>query len=67
MVGMCLPVRGTAEALAGLDFADHHRGKELMGLVAVQRFTGHGITAEDLARIESADVAFRILPDPPTL
>ncbi|MFG1889214.1 DUF6461 domain-containing protein [Micromonospora sp. NPDC049051] len=56
-----------AEALAGLDFADHHRGKQLMGLVAVQRFTGHGITAEDLARIESANVAFRIAPDLPTL
>ncbi|GAA4574380.1 hypothetical protein GCM10023176_41330 [Micromonospora coerulea] len=29
--------------LAGLNFADHHRGKRLMSLVAVQRFTGHGI------------------------
>jgi hypothetical protein len=53
--------------LAGLDFADHHRGKWLMGLVAVQRFTGHGITAEDLARIEAADIGFRIVPDLPTL
>nr|WP_201748882.1 DUF6461 domain-containing protein [Micromonospora acroterricola] len=54
-------------ALAGLDFADHHRGKRLMGLVAVQRFTGHGITADDLARIEAADIGFRIVPDLPTL
>jgi hypothetical protein len=56
-----------AATLAGLDFADHHRGKRLMGLVAVQRFTGHGITAEDVARIEAADVGFRIVPDLPTL
>ncbi|MEW2357706.1 DUF6461 domain-containing protein [Spirillospora sp. NPDC029432] len=56
-----------AETLTGLDFADHHRRKYMMGLVAVQRFTGHGITAEDLARIETADIAFRIVPDLPTL
>ncbi|MFI0349910.1 DUF6461 domain-containing protein [Actinomadura sp. 9N407] len=56
-----------AETLTGLDFADHHRRKSMMGLVAVQRFTGHGITAEDLARIEAADIAFRIVPDLPTL
>lgn len=56
-----------AEALADLDFADHHRGKKLMGLVAVQRFTGHGITADDLARIEAADIGFRIVPDLPPL
>ncbi|WP_199853281.1 DUF6461 domain-containing protein [Plantactinospora sp. BC1] len=56
-----------AVTLADLDFADHHRGKRLMGLVAVERFTGHGITAEALARIEAADVAFRIVPDLPTL
>ncbi|WP_218826903.1 DUF6461 domain-containing protein [Actinomadura meyerae] len=56
-----------AGTLAGLDFADHHRGTSLMGLVAVQRFTGHGITADDLARIEAADIAFRIVPDLPTL
>ncbi|MEU5884989.1 DUF6461 domain-containing protein [Spirillospora sp. NPDC047279] len=53
--------------LADLDFADHHRRKHMMGLVAVQRFTGHGITAEDLARIEAADIGFRIVPDLPTL
>ncbi|MFG3709024.1 DUF6461 domain-containing protein [Micromonospora sp. NPDC047670] len=56
-----------AAALAGLDFADHHRGKSMMGLVAVQRFTGHGLTAEDLARIEAADIGFRIVPDLPAL
>ncbi|MBG6092094.1 DUF6461 domain-containing protein [Actinomadura viridis] len=56
-----------AASLADLDFADHHRGKKMMGLVAVQRFTGHGITAEDLARIEAADIGFRIVPDLPTL
>ncbi|MGW4461857.1 DUF6461 domain-containing protein [Micromonospora sp. NPDC004704] len=56
-----------AATLADLDFADHHRRKPLMGLVAVQRFTGHGITAEDLARIEAADIGFRIVPDLPTL
>ncbi|MFI7650289.1 DUF6461 domain-containing protein [Micromonospora sp. NPDC049460] len=58
------PVTAT---LADLDFADHYRNKRLMGLVAVQRFTGHGITAEDLARIEAADIGFRIVPDLPTL
>ncbi|MFB4317297.1 DUF6461 domain-containing protein [Actinomadura sp. 21ATH] len=55
------------ETLTGLDFADHHRRKSMMGLVAVQRFTGHGITAEDLARIQTADIAFRIVPDLPAL
>ncbi|MDQ7908543.1 DUF6461 domain-containing protein [Phytohabitans sp. ZYX-F-186] len=54
-----------AAALTGLDFADLLRNKRLLGLVAVERFTGRGITADDLARIEDADVAFRIVPDPP--
>ncbi|MEU8796715.1 DUF6461 domain-containing protein [Spirillospora sp. NPDC048819] len=54
-------------ALAGLDFADHHRRTNMMGLLAVQRFTGHGMTAEDLARMEAADIGFRIVPDLPTL
>ena len=56
-----------AEALTDLDFGDFHRRKNSMGLVAVARFTGHGITAEDVARIAAADVAFRIVPDLPTL
>lgn len=52
------------DAIAGLNFADY-RDKEGKGLVAVRRFTGHGFTAEDLARIEAAGVAFRIVPDLP--
>jgi hypothetical protein len=56
-----------AETLVGLDFADYHRGKQSMGLVAVQRFTGYSMTAEDLGGIVAADVAFRIVPDLPTL
>ncbi|WP_207946746.1 DUF6461 domain-containing protein [Actinomadura sp. 7K507] len=54
-------------ALTGLDFADDHRRKDMMGLLAVQRFTGRGITAEDLAGIEAAGIGFRIVPDLPTL
>ena len=50
-----------AAALDGLDFEDY-RDTGGKGLVAVQRFTGHGITAGDLERIEAADVAFRIAP-----
>jgi hypothetical protein len=55
-------VPAVAAALAGLDFEDpwDTAGK---GLVAVERFTGRGITAEDLERIETADVAFRIVED----
>ncbi|MBB4772296.1 DUF6461 domain-containing protein [Actinomadura livida] len=56
-----------APALADLDFADHHRRKYMMGALAVERFTGHGFTAADLARIEAADIAFRIVPDLPAL
>ncbi|SCL44268.1 hypothetical protein GA0070606_0211 [Micromonospora citrea] len=56
-----------APALADLDFADHRRGKPQQGLVAVRRFTGHGVTAEDLARIDAADIGFRIVPDLPPL
>jgi hypothetical protein len=52
-----------AAALDGLDF-DDYRDKEGKGLVAVQRFTGRGITAQDLDRIEAADIAFRIVPGP---
>ncbi|MEV0132530.1 DUF6461 domain-containing protein [Dactylosporangium sp. NPDC050688] len=56
-----------AVTFAGLDFADRNRSRWHMGLAAVQRFTGHGFTAEHLARIEAADVAFRIVPDLPPL
>ena len=38
-----------------------------MGLVAEKRFTGHSVTAEDLARIEAAGIGFRILLDLPIL
>jgi hypothetical protein len=55
-----------AEALAGLDFEDY-RNKEGKGLVAVQRFTGRGITEGDLALIKDADIAYRIVPDLPEL
>ncbi|MFB6394590.1 DUF6461 domain-containing protein [Polymorphospora sp. 2-325] len=56
-----------APAVDDLDFADHRRDKRLMGLLAVQRFTGHGISADDVARIEAADVGFRIVPALPAL
>jgi hypothetical protein len=52
-----------AAALDGLDF-DDPRDPVGRGLVAVQRFTGRGMTAEDLDRIEAADIAFRIAPHP---
>jgi hypothetical protein len=51
-----------AAALADLDFGDS-RGKQGKGLVAVERFTGRGITREDLDRVEEADVAYRASPD----
>lgn len=50
-----------AAALDGLDF-DDYRDKVAKGLAAVQRFTGRGITARDLERIEAAGIAFRIAP-----
>ncbi len=50
-----------AAALEGLDF-DDYRDTEGKGLVAVQRFTGRGITAQDLDQIQAADIAFRIAP-----
>jgi hypothetical protein len=50
-------------ALDGLDF-DDYRNKEGKGLVAVERFTGRGLTAQDLDRIQTADIAFRIMPRP---
>ncbi|HUA28653.1 MAG TPA: DUF6461 domain-containing protein [Streptosporangiaceae bacterium] len=51
---------GVAQALAGLDF-DDYRDKRGKGLIAVERFAGRGITADDLDRIEAADVAYRIV------
>ncbi|TDC40636.1 hypothetical protein E1211_00560 [Micromonospora sp. 15K316] len=51
-----------AAALAGLDLDDHvDRGQK--GLVAVERFTGYGITAADLDRITAAGIGFRIVAD----
>ena len=50
-----------AAALDGLDFHDY-RNKTAKGLVAVERFTGRGITAQDLNQIEAADLAFQITP-----
>ena len=49
-----------AAALDGLDFDDYRDNKTGKGLVAVQRFTGRGITAQDLDQIETADIAFWI-------
>ncbi|MEU7785148.1 DUF6461 domain-containing protein [Amycolatopsis sp. NPDC049159] len=46
-------------ALAGLDLADY-RDLDEKGLVAVERFTGRGLHAEDLEDIERAGVAYRI-------
>lgn len=46
-----------AEAIAGIDFADTRDTVE-KGLVAVERFTGHGITAQRLDRIVATDIAF---------
>ncbi|WDZ83632.1 DUF6461 domain-containing protein [Micromonospora cathayae] len=47
-----------AATLAGLDFAGYG-GRAEKGLVAVERFTGRGVTAVDLARIEEEGIAFR--------
>jgi hypothetical protein len=48
-------------ALAGLDF-DDYRNQVGKGLVAVERFTGHAVTADDLDRINNADRGFWIVP-----
>jgi hypothetical protein len=55
-----------AAALSGVDFTatGDRPGK---GLVAVERFTGRGLTADDLDRIQAAGIAFRIVPHLPTL
>lgn len=52
-----------AAALEGLDF-DDYRDRAGKGLVAVQRFTGRGITERDLDQMLAADVAFRIVRRP---
>jgi hypothetical protein len=53
--------------LEGLDFGTNRFLTWETGLVAVERFTGAGPTADDLGRIESSGVAFRILPWLPEL
>ncbi|MBU2670351.1 hypothetical protein KOI35_43305 [Actinoplanes bogorensis] len=47
-------------ALAGLDFERMGEFAE-RGLVGVERFTGHGITQADLARIEEAGLGYRVV------
>lgn len=49
-----------AEALAGLDFAEFGDRVE-KGLLAVERFTGRGLTPADLAEIERAGTAYRVM------
>lgn len=51
-------------AMSGLDF-DDYRDRVGKGLVAVERFTGYAVTSDDLARIQAADIGFRIMPDLP--
>jgi hypothetical protein len=48
------------DALTGLDFAEYDEriGK---GLVAVERFTGYGITAADLTSIRDVGVGYRVV------
>lgn len=48
-------------ALDGLELEDYH-DRVAKGLVAVERFTGRGLRAEDVGRIEASGVAYRILP-----
>ncbi|MFC0531734.1 DUF6461 domain-containing protein [Phytohabitans kaempferiae] len=55
-----------AAALTGLDLHDV-RDRNAKGLVAVERFTGRGLTADDMARIEAAGIGFRIVPHMPPL
>lgn len=52
-------VPSVAAALDGLDFEDY-RHTNAKGLVAVERFTGRGLTPQDLERIEDAGIAYRI-------
>ncbi|MEU3623739.1 hypothetical protein BS329_14740 [Amycolatopsis coloradensis] len=54
------------EALAGLDF-DTYRDRRARAFVAVERYTGHRLVAEDIERMMAADVAYRIVPHLPEL
>ncbi|MDI6102677.1 DUF6461 domain-containing protein [Actinoplanes sp. NEAU-A12] len=49
-----------AEVLTGLDFAEVGDRNE-KGLLAVERFTGRGLTPADLAAIERAGTGYRIM------
>jgi hypothetical protein len=53
-----------AAALDGLDFSEmgNRTGK---GLVAVERFTGRGVTPDDLAHIEATGIGYRITTTSP--
>lgn len=51
------------ELLADLEVEGRHR--TAAGLLAASRFTGVWLSAEDLARIEAADIGYPILPAPP--
>jgi uncharacterized protein DUF6461 len=55
-----------AELVAGMDLEDH-RGTNLKGLVAVERFTGLRLREQDLTAILDTDVAYPILPLLPEL
>lgn len=48
------------EALAGLDFAEYGE-RSHKGLVAVERFTGRGITAADLTQMREAGIGYRVV------
>ncbi len=50
-----------AALLDDLDFTDY-RHRKAKGLTAVARFTGHGMSRDDLAAIEAADTAYRLGP-----
>lgn len=50
------------ELLADLEMEGRHR--TAVGLLAASRFTGVWLSAEDMARIEAADVGYPILPTP---
>ena len=61
-----MPSTCAAALVAGMDLEDH-RGTSQKGLVAVERFTGLRLRDQDLAAIETADLAYPILPLLPDL
>ncbi|RSN56019.1 hypothetical protein DMH01_29855 [Amycolatopsis sp. WAC 04182] len=58
--------QGVREALADLDF-DSYRDRREKAFVAVERYTGYRMKAEDIERMMAADVAYRIVPRLPQL